>query len=64
MPEGRHDLDRLAEELGVDSTHVLQLTEVAELVGFATTTRASRPRPRRPRRPGRTGWLDAVIRHR
>ncbi len=36
MPNRQHDLYRLAEELGVDSNHLLQLTEVAELLGFAT----------------------------
>lgn len=36
MPGHRHDLYRLAEELRVDSDHLLQLTEVAELLGFAT----------------------------
>jgi len=36
MPDHRHDLYRLAEELRVDSDHLLQLTEVAELLGFAT----------------------------
>ncbi len=36
MPDRRHDIFRLAEELRVDSDHLLQLTEVAELLGFAT----------------------------
>lgn len=36
MPEHRHDIYRLAEELRVDSDHLLRLTEVAELLGFAT----------------------------
>ncbi len=36
MPDRRHDLYRLAEELRVDSDHLLRLTEVAELLGFAT----------------------------
>jgi NitT/TauT family transport system ATP-binding protein len=36
MPDHRHDLYRLAEELRVDSDHLLRLTEVAELLGFAT----------------------------
>lgn len=36
MPEHRHDIYRLAEELRVDSDHLLWLTEVAELLGFAT----------------------------
>ncbi len=36
MPGHRHDLYRLAEELRVDSDHLLRLTEVAELLGFAT----------------------------
>ncbi|MBC7226188.1 MAG: AAA-associated domain-containing protein [Thermoflexales bacterium] len=36
MPGHRHDLYRLAEELRVDSDHLLQLTEVAELLGFST----------------------------
>ncbi len=37
-PRDRADLYRLAEELGVDSDHLLQLTETAELLGFATVT--------------------------
>ncbi len=36
MPDHRHDIFRLVEELRVDSDHLLQLTEVAELLGFAT----------------------------
>ena len=36
MPDHRHDLYRLAEELRVDSDQLLRLTEVAELLGFAT----------------------------
>lgn len=36
MPGHRHDIYRLAEELRVDSDHLLRLTEVAELLGFAT----------------------------
>ena len=35
-PGNRADLYRLAEELGVDSDHLLRLTEAAELLGFAT----------------------------
>ncbi len=34
-PNNRHDIYRLAEELGVDSDHLLRLTETAELLGFA-----------------------------
>jgi NitT/TauT family transport system ATP-binding protein len=37
-PRDRADLYRLAEELGVDSDHLLGLTETAELLGFATVT--------------------------
>jgi len=36
MPGNRADLYRLAEALKVDSDHLLRLTEVAELLGFAT----------------------------
>ncbi len=36
MPEHRHDLYRLAKELHVNSDHLLQVTEAAELLGFAT----------------------------
>jgi NitT/TauT family transport system ATP-binding protein len=36
MPGHRHDIFRLAEELRADSDHLLRLTEVAELLGFAT----------------------------
>lgn len=35
-PKNREDLYRLAEDLKVDSDHLLRLTESAELVGFAT----------------------------
>ncbi len=35
-PNRRHDLYRLAQELTVDPNHLLQLTEVVELLGFAT----------------------------
>jgi len=35
-PRHRHDIYRLAEELRADSDHLLRLTEVAELLGFAT----------------------------
>jgi len=35
-PGHRHDIYRLAEELRADSDHLLRLTEVAELLGFAT----------------------------
>ena len=35
-PNNREDLYRLAEDLKVDSDHLLRLTETAELVGFAT----------------------------
>ncbi len=37
-PSDRADIYRLAEELGVDSDHLLRLTEAAELLGFATIT--------------------------
>jgi NitT/TauT family transport system ATP-binding protein len=37
-PSDRADIYRLAEELGIDSDHLFQLTEVAELLGFATIT--------------------------
>jgi len=36
VPGNRHDLYRLADELQVDSDHLLRLTETAELLGFAT----------------------------
>lgn len=35
-PSNREDLYRLAEDLKVDSDHLLRLSETAELVGFAT----------------------------
>jgi NitT/TauT family transport system ATP-binding protein len=35
-PGGRADIYRLVDELGVDSDHLLSLTESAELLGFAT----------------------------
>jgi NitT/TauT family transport system ATP-binding protein len=35
-PNNREDLYRLAEDLKVDSDHLLRLSETAELVGFAT----------------------------
>jgi NitT/TauT family transport system ATP-binding protein len=35
-PDRRRDIFRLAEELKVDSDHLLQLTEAAELLSFAT----------------------------
>jgi len=35
----RHDIYRLEDELGVDSDHLLLLTEVAELLGFAAIAR-------------------------
>ncbi len=35
-PGRRHDIYRLVDELGVDSDHVLRLTDAAELLGFAT----------------------------
>jgi NitT/TauT family transport system ATP-binding protein len=37
-PGDRADIYRLAEELRVDSDHLLRLTEAAELLGFATVT--------------------------
>ncbi|MBI2115728.1 MAG: AAA-associated domain-containing protein [candidate division NC10 bacterium] len=37
-PGDRADIYRLAEELGIDSDHLLRLTEAAELLGFATIT--------------------------
>jgi NitT/TauT family transport system ATP-binding protein len=37
-PSDRADIYRLAEELGIDSDHLFQLTEAAELLGFATIT--------------------------
>jgi len=36
MADNRADIYRLAEELKVDSDHLLRLTEAAELLGFAT----------------------------
>jgi NitT/TauT family transport system ATP-binding protein len=36
MANNRADIYRLAEELKVDSDHLLRLTEAAELLGFAT----------------------------
>lgn len=36
LPGNRSDIYRLAHELGIDSDQLLQLTETAELVGFAT----------------------------
>ncbi len=36
VPGNRHDIYRLAEDLRVDSDHLLRLTEAAELLGFAT----------------------------
>jgi NitT/TauT family transport system ATP-binding protein len=33
--EDRHDIYRLPDELGADSNHILRLTEVAEILGFA-----------------------------
>jgi NitT/TauT family transport system ATP-binding protein len=36
MPGNRADIYRLAEDLHVDSDHLLRLTDVAELLGFAT----------------------------
>jgi NitT/TauT family transport system ATP-binding protein len=36
LPENRADIYRLADELGIDSNHVLSLTEAAEILGFAT----------------------------
>ncbi|RPJ39383.1 MAG: ATP-binding cassette domain-containing protein, partial [Chloroflexi bacterium] len=36
MPRNRSDIYRLEDELGVDSDQLLQLTETAELLGFAT----------------------------
>lgn len=36
LPDRRADIYRLAEELGVNSNHLLQLVETAELLGFAT----------------------------
>ncbi|HED00810.1 MAG TPA: ATP-binding cassette domain-containing protein [Proteobacteria bacterium] len=38
-PTHRADIYRLAEELHVDSDHLLRLTEAAELLGFATIAR-------------------------
>ncbi len=35
VPEHKHDIFRLARELHVDSDHLLLVTEVAELLGFA-----------------------------
>lgn len=37
-PEGRTDIFRLAEELKVNSDHLLRLTDAAELLGFGTIT--------------------------
>lgn len=37
-PGGRHDLYRLAEDLGLDSDHILRTVEAAGLLGFATVT--------------------------
>ncbi|MBV6518381.1 MAG: nitrate ABC transporter ATP-binding protein [Candidatus Brocadia sp.] len=36
LPGNRFDIYRLPDELGVDSYHVLSLTEAAEILGFAT----------------------------
>ncbi len=36
LPGNRFDIYRLPDELGVDSNHILSLTEAAELLGFAT----------------------------
>ncbi len=36
MPRNRSDIYRLEDELGIDSDQLLQLTETAELLGFAT----------------------------
>lgn len=38
-PGGRHDLYRLADELGVNSDHLLRTTEALEILGFATVVR-------------------------
>ncbi len=35
-PGSRHDIYRLVDDLGVDSDHLLRLTEAAELLGFST----------------------------
>ena len=35
-PDDRHDIYRLEDELGVDPDQLLRLTEIAELLGFAT----------------------------
>ncbi|MBX2999660.1 MAG: AAA-associated domain-containing protein [Caldilineaceae bacterium] len=39
MLKGRADIFRLPDELGVNSDHLLRLTEAAELLGFATITK-------------------------
>lgn len=36
LPDNRSDIYRLVDDLGVDSDHLLRLTEAAELLGFAT----------------------------
>ena len=36
LPSGREDIFRLADDLKLDSDHLLRLTEAAELLGFAT----------------------------
>ena len=36
LPENRTDIYRLPDELGVDSNHILNLIEAAEILGFAT----------------------------
>ncbi len=36
LPGDQEDIYRLTDELGVDSNHVLSLTEAAEILGFAT----------------------------
>ena len=36
LPGNRFDIYRLPDELGVDSNHILSLTEAAEILGFAT----------------------------
>ncbi len=35
LPNGRTDIYRLADELGIGSSHVLSLTEAVEILGFA-----------------------------
>ncbi len=38
QPNDRQDLYKIAEQLNIDSDHLLQLTEAAEMLGFATVT--------------------------